>query len=119
MRYRMPALLFSAALMSGQDKHLNVVPVSGGRGATLDANQIERSADRYPSTVHLKGSVTVRIPVCLPSGEDGKQVCDGFTIIRADEAPYHEDTGEIEATGSVRVIPLCHESEPCHRLGAK
>ena len=119
MRYRMWALLFVAALVSGQDKHLMVAPLNGIRSADLEANEIERGANQYPSAVHLKGSVVVRIPVCLPPGENGKPLCNGFTILRADEATYHEDTGEIEATGSVRLTPLCHESEPCHKLNGK
>ncbi len=119
MRYRLLALLFVADLISGQDKHLMVVPVDGAHSAELNANEIERSANQYPSTVHLTGSVVVKIPVCLASGENGKPVCDGFTVLRADEATYHEDTGEIEATGSVRLTPLCHESEPCRQLGGK
>jgi hypothetical protein len=95
------------------------VPVSGGRSALLDADEIERAADQYPSAVHLKGRVVIRIPVCMLREENGKPVCDGFTIIHADEATYQEDTGEIEATGLVRVTPLCHESEPCHKPAAK
>src|SRR5580698_1476301 len=117
MGYRLLVLLFVAALVSDQEKHVIVAPVNGAHTNILDANEIEGSANQYPSAVHLKGSVVVRIPVCLASGENGKSVCDGFTILRADEATYHEDTGEIEATGSVRLTPLCHEREPCHESG--
>jgi hypothetical protein len=31
----------------------------------------------------------------------GKSVCDGYTILRADAATYHENTGDIEAEGKV------------------
>ena len=44
----------------------------------------------YPSVVHLKGTVEIRT--------------NGF-ILRADEADYHEDTGEVEARGTVKVTP--------------
>jgi lipopolysaccharide assembly outer membrane protein LptD (OstA) len=108
------ALLIFAALMSGKDKHMLVAPIEGGPSPTMTASEIERTPVRYPSTIHLKGSVEVNIPVCIPAGENGKRTCDGQMIVRADEATYHEDTGEIEATGSVHITPLCHESQPCH-----
>ena len=86
-----------------------VAPVNGApRPASLSANEIERGG-HYPSIVHLKGAVEIKSPVCLSVGKPGKPICDGSMILRADEATYHEDTGQIEAAGSVTVTPLRHE----------
>ncbi len=111
MKYTLLAFLFFAALSSGQEqKHLTVPPANGARPADMTAFEIERGA-QYPSTIHLKGSVEVRTPVCIPRGKRGKVICDGYMILRADEATYHEDTGEIEASGSVSVTPIFHEAK--------
>lgn len=103
MKYPALFFLFYAALSSGQEqKHLTVPPANGARPADITAFEIERG-ERYPSTVHLKGGVEIRTPVCIPAGRRGKVICD------ADEATYHEDTGAIEASGSVSVTPIFHE----------
>ena len=71
-------------------KHLTAAQIEGAPGgARLSAVDIERDIP-YPSMVHLKGSVEIRVA--------------GFTL-RADEADYNEKTGEIEAHGDVRVTP--------------
>ena len=102
-------LLVTGSLAIGQEqKHLSVVPVGGGRGSTLAALNIERETP-YPSAIHLKGAVEIKTAVCLPVGRHGKLICDGEMILRADEATYHEDSGQIEARGSVTVTPLRHE----------
>lgn len=103
------SLLLTGSLAIGQEpKHVNAVPVSGGRGSTLTALNIERDTT-YPSAIHLKGEVEIKTPVCLPIGRHGKLMCDGEMILRADEATYHEDSGQIEARGSVTVTPLRHK----------
>ena len=71
-------------------KHLTTARIDGALGgARLSAVNIERDVP-YPSTVHLKGSVEIRVA--------------GF-ILRADEADYNEKTGEIDAHGDVKVTP--------------
>jgi hypothetical protein len=99
---------------SGQDdqavelKHLTVAPQNGNRTVALAALTIERGA-HYPSVVKLKGNVEIKTPVCLPVGKESELICDGQMIVRADEAEFHEDTGQIEAHGNVSVTPLVHE----------
>ena len=76
--------------------------------STASALHIERGME-YPGVVKLTGNVEVRTPVCLPMGKKGATVCDGYTIVHADEAVFHEDTGRIDAHGNVTVTPLRHE----------
>jgi hypothetical protein len=88
-------------------KHLMVSPQSGtadGR-ATVSARNIERDGG-YPSVIRLKGEVEIRTPVCFQTGKGTETSCYGYTTVRADEAVYHEDTGEIEAHGKVTVVAL-------------
>jgi hypothetical protein len=96
----------------GQDaatelKHVIVPLPHANRTASLAALTIERGAE-YPSIVKLSGSVEIKTPVCVAAGKKGAVTCDGYTIVRADEAVFHEDTGQIEAHGSVSVTPLQH-----------
>ena len=86
------------------------VAVSGGRPTTLTAFEIER-VGHYPSAVHLKGAVEIKSPVCFRVGKRGELVCDGEMIVQADEATFHEDSGQIEARGAVTVIPLRHAAK--------
>ena len=74
---------------------------------TLTAFEIER-VGQYPSAVHLKGAVEIKSRVCFRVGKRGELVCDGEMILQADEATFHEDTGQIEARGAVTVVPLRH-----------
>jgi hypothetical protein len=83
------------------------VPVTGVRPSVLTAFEIERLGG-YPAAIHLKGAVEIKSPVCLPVGKHGKLICDGEMILRADEATFHEDTGQIEANGVVTLTPLHH-----------
>jgi hypothetical protein len=70
------------------------------------ADSIERQdppmppPSHYASVVRLKGNVVIRT-CCLQKGAKNqpKQVM----IMRADEADFHQETGEIEARGNVRV----------------
>lgn len=87
--------------------HLVVALASGSR-VSLTANSIVRDGD-YPSVIRMAGAVEIQSQVCLPIGTDGKLVCDGYTIVRAEAATFHEATGKIEAAGSVTIMPLQHE----------
>lgn len=94
----------------GQDlapelKHVIVPLPRANRNASLAALAIERGAE-YPSIVNLRGSVEIKTPVCVPAGRKGAVICEGYTIVRADEAVFHEDTGQIEAHGNVTVTPV-------------
>ena len=93
---------------ASEQKHLTVPTLNGRFPVQASALSIERGVT-YPSIVEMKGNVEIKTPVCLPVGKGGKLICDGEMIVRADEAKLHEDTGEIEAKGSVFVTPLRHE----------
>ncbi|MDE3199058.1 MAG: hypothetical protein KGN84_22100 [Acidobacteriota bacterium] len=88
-------------------KHITVPIVNGARSVLASADEISKGMG-YPSSVRLSGQVEIRTPVCLPVGTDRSVVCDGDMVLRADQAVLHEDSGEIEAHGDVRVIPLQH-----------
>jgi lipopolysaccharide assembly outer membrane protein LptD (OstA) len=64
--------------------------------ATIQADSIERPV-RFPSTIRLKGNVQITTKI----GVGDKPARLMIMMLRADEADYHEDTGEIEARGSV------------------
>ncbi len=74
---------------AGEQK-LHMMATGATGGVRLAALSIQRGG-RFPSVIQLKGEVEIR--------------WRGM-ILRADEAEYHEDTGEIEARGNVRVKPL-------------
>jgi hypothetical protein len=99
-------------------KHLTVAPVNSIRPVVLSALSIQRG-EEYPSTVELKGSVEIRTPVCISTGKPASKrivsVCDGETVLRADEAVFHEDSGAVEARGSVTVTPVPYRRR---KLGA-
>lgn len=105
----MTLFLVAALTLAQEPMHINAVPLNGSRVARLTALSIERGAG-YPSTINLKGAVEIKTPACFPKGNHGKMVCDGYMILRADEATYYEDSGEIEARGFVTVTPLHHEN---------
>lgn len=89
-------------------KHLTVPTLNGNRAVSISALNVERGVE-YPSVIRLSGNVEIRTPVCLPVGPKHAFICDGYMILRADEATFHEDTGDIEAHGNVSVSPLQHE----------
>lgn len=91
-----------------EQKHLMVVPQNGNRSVWVEALSIERGLP-YPAVVTLKGNVQIKTPVCLQVGQQGAEVCDGYMIVRADEAELDERTGEIRPHGNVVVTPLYHE----------
>ena len=100
-------VLCAIFLNAQEEKHLTVATLNGLRPITLSADTIERVGS-YPSKVQLAGNVRIKTPVCLPIGKNKKAVCDGYTIIRADEATFNEASGEVEARGVVNVSPLLH-----------
>ncbi|HYM13108.1 MAG TPA: hypothetical protein VEU62_20375 [Bryobacterales bacterium] len=69
--------------------------VTGPGGGSVSALSIERGVP-YPSVIHLKGDVEIR---------------RRGMILRADEADYHEDSGEVGARGHVRVMPYPVEAK--------
>ena len=83
-----------------QPKNLWVPTSTSTRPVGLRARSMEREPS-YPGTVHLKGDVEIKTPVCIaqPTG----QVCAGYVVVRADEADFHEDSGQIDARGKVTV----------------
>ena len=101
------AVAQNPADQQAQQKHLTVAPVNGVRPVLLSALSIQRGAE-YPSLVELKGNVEIRTPVCVKTSKTASKmthICDGETVLRADEAVFHEDTGEVEARGNVTVTP--------------
>jgi hypothetical protein len=100
-------ILVLAQENSTELKHFTAVPANGSRPVSLAALSIEHGG-QYPTVIRLKGKVEIKTPVCLPAGKGGAVVCDGEMIVRADEAEFHEDTGEIQAHGNVQVTPLRH-----------
>ena len=86
-----------------QVKHLSVPALTSLRPLSVSAMDITKDLP-YPSVIHLKGNVEIRTPVCLATAENpAGWSCDGSVVLRADEADLHEDTGEIDARGNVRV----------------
>jgi hypothetical protein len=98
-------ILYASFLNAQEQMHLTVATLNGLRPITLSADSIERIGP-YPSTVQLAGNVRIKSPVCLPVGKNRKAVCDGYTILKADEATFNEASGEVEARGTVIVTPL-------------
>jgi hypothetical protein len=99
-------LAYSAAAQ--EPLHLAVAPVNALRPVLMSAISIERGVD-YPSAIELKGRVEVRIPVCIATSKSATKkthVCDGETVLHADEATFHEDSGRVEARGNVTVTPV-------------
>lgn len=96
-------LLAAQNYPAGERKHLSVPIPSSAQPLVVAAIEIDREG-QYPSVVHLKGDVEIRIPVCIVTGPGTVQRCAGEIIFRADEADLHEDTGQIESKGAVSVI---------------
>ena len=81
---------------AGQLKHISVPIASSAQPFAVAAVEIERSV-QYPSLIHLKGAVEIRMPICVVTGPGNAQNCAGEIVLHADEADLHEDTGQIEA----------------------
>lgn len=69
---------------------------------SIAARQIERELP-YNGIVHLKGSVEIKTPVCLATGPGNAHTCAGYVVLRADQADFHEESGQIEADGNVKL----------------
>lgn len=97
----------AAALLAQTDpareiKHLWVPTSTSVRPSSVSAAEVEREGD-YPAVIHLKGRVEIKTPVCVGGPQDS-QICDGYVVLHADAAAFHEDSGQIEARGNVTVI---------------
>jgi lipopolysaccharide assembly outer membrane protein LptD (OstA) len=86
-------------------KNLVVPTMDGVPPIWVSALQIDRGSP-YPDVVHLKGTVEIRQRVCVRTGPGNALPCDGYMVVRADEADVHEETGAVDARGNVR---LTHE----------
>ena len=64
----------------------------------LAALSIERGTS-YPSVIHLKGNVEIKVKTVVRQDPFSLMIME----VHADEADYHEGTGEIEARGKVHV----------------
>ncbi len=108
------ALMFTALVQRGASQaapqpdqlHTQISTPQGNR-ISMTALSMQRDVSRTAdnAVIHLKGHVEIKTVVCIPvAGADAK-VCEEAMVLRADEAEYHQDTGEIEARGNVRIIP--------------
>lgn len=114
MKLCVSALAFLTLAMGQESvselKHVIIPQPNGGRGVYLAALNVERGV-AYPTVVKLSGNVEIKTPVCMPASKKGANlVCDGYMIVRTDEALFHEDTGQIEAHGNVTVTPIQHQN---------
>ena len=77
----------------------NGAPLNLSAGAmNLQALSIERPP-HFPGIVQLKGSVEITTKAGVSDTPPSLMIM----VVRADEADYHEDTGEIEARGNVQM----------------
>jgi lipopolysaccharide assembly outer membrane protein LptD (OstA) len=84
--------LFIASSVFAQDRPVEISG-PGGQDTYIKANSIQRDQSDQ-SILRLKGNVKIA---------HRSSSLDRGTTITADEAVYHQDTGEIEAQGNVRV----------------
>ena len=105
------SLLVAQDRQDGQLKHLSALIVSSFRPFELAAIEIQRGV-QYPSVIHLKGAVEIKIPMCVGTGQGNAHSCAGEVVVRADEAELHEDTGQIEGKGMVTITRKCEKCPP-------
>jgi hypothetical protein len=86
-------------------KHLKIPVASGSAPLSASATSILRDM-KYPSSVHLSGSVEIIMPMCYRPAPEQSLTCPREMVLTGDNVVVHEDTGEIEASGTVRVIPI-------------
>jgi lipopolysaccharide assembly outer membrane protein LptD (OstA) len=96
------ALSFQVSLHSQENelKHVQIAPPDGGPGFSMQARSVERDVSKaaHNPLVELKGDVEIRTALC------GHEVpARKMMVLHADEATYHEDTGEIETRGNVHI----------------
>src|SRR5690349_20154236 len=96
-------LLSAQSNPDDQRKHLAVPIENSTQPWSVSASEIERGAD-YPSVIHLKGEVEVRMPICVNTRTGPAQHCAGEVVLHADEVDLHEQTGQFEARGAVKVM---------------
>jgi lipopolysaccharide assembly outer membrane protein LptD (OstA) len=77
---------------------LHIMATGAGARVSLQADDIERGTS-YPSVIRLKGNVEVKTRTVVQQEPLSLMIM----VVHADEADYHEDTGEIEARGNVHV----------------
>lgn len=107
MKLSFAALVVGGLALTAQDrpaelKNLAVVTAASLQPIRLSAREIVRELP-YPAVIHLKGNVEIRTPVCVVSGPGGAHTCGGYIVLRAEQADFHEGSGQIDASGSVRV----------------
>ena len=83
-------------------KHLTVPTTTSVRPVSITAFEVVREGV-YPAVIHLKGSVEIKTPLCLDVGPGSRQACGGYMVLHADEADFRENSGQIDARGSVKV----------------
>ncbi len=88
------------------------IPETGGGRVELAASEVQRdiSNKASESIIQLKGNVEIKMITCAPTGRREGVVCEGAMVLRADAVEFNEKTGEIAASGHVRIVP--------HRAGA-
>jgi hypothetical protein len=96
------AIALTAQDRSAELKHLAISTATSLQPVKVAALEIVRDLP-YTSVVHLRGSVEIRTPICLVTGPGTTHTCGGYMVLRADRADFHEDSGQIDASGNVRV----------------
>ncbi len=73
----------------------------------MSASSIERdlSTPATASILELKGNVEIRVVTCVSADQGNTHTCQSALVLNADEAEYHEKTGEIVPRGNVHVSP--------------
>jgi lipopolysaccharide assembly outer membrane protein LptD (OstA) len=103
MKLALAALALAALPLAAQEmKHLAVPTETSVRSVDVSAREVTRDLP-HNSIIHLKGDVEIRTPVCTRNGTNNEMRCDGSVVLRADEADFHEDSGQIDARGNVTV----------------
>jgi len=106
MKRSLAALAVCALTLAAQDypagqlKRLQVPTTTGVRPISVAALDIEREG-LYPATIHLKGSVEIKTPICLAAGASEALYCAGYLVLHADEAEIQEGSGQVGARGNV------------------
>jgi lipopolysaccharide assembly outer membrane protein LptD (OstA) len=108
MKWFLAALALSALSLTaqtyppGQLKRLTVPTRTSLSPLSVSALEIEREGE-YPAIIHLKGSVEIKTPVCVKGVPGNALFCAGYVVLHADQADFHEDSGQTEAQGNVTV----------------
>ena len=73
----------------------------------MAASEVQRdiSNKASESIIQLKGDVEIKMITCTPTAQHERKVCEGMMVLRADAAEFNEKTGEIAASGHVRITP--------------